>query len=119
MATLLLEVKLSGKGKILQHSVTLEDIALTLFTIDGGKTWTDSDIDVQIDKDLDVKLVCKSLGKVGWDFFIKDQITGKKLYEVSGTTGDSGVNRSEREKSIPMTLLPSPNAPLDTLSAND
>lgn len=114
MARLKIEIKLTGKAKILQFLVRLEEgtnneVDINLFTIDGGKTWTDSDILIETDKDLNVLLICKAFGKVDWEFYILDQDKQKKICEASGVTGDSGsLNASKREIIIPLNPLSSP-----------
>lgn len=109
MASLLLEIKISGKGKILQFDVVLEnDISVVLFTFDGGKTWSNRDIEIETDKDLDVFFFLKSTKVFDWEFQIIDQNTNKTIFEESGKIGDgdgknSIPNNSNRTASVPVS----------------
>lgn len=95
MATKTLTVKLSGKSQLHEPIIRLENVSLNLFSVDGGETWENKGILIDINGNLDIFMSCKALSHTGWEFKVADKNTKNSLYEVSGHTGDISPNYSE------------------------
>ena len=100
MAVKTLQVKLEGKAELHEPRVRLEDMFINLFTVDGGTTWENKGVQVNINDKLDYLMSCKAISGTDWTFSIKDKDTKKKLLEEEGTTGEKMPNFSRIEGSV-------------------
>jgi hypothetical protein len=104
MAVQTYNVKLKGKAQLHEPVVKLEGVMINLWSADGGETWTNKKVNVDLTGNLEVFMSCKSLSGTSWEFVIQN-ITNptnkKKVVDEEGTTGDDGTpNYSEYSGSV-------------------
>ena len=94
-------VKLSGKSQLHEPVIKLEDISVNLFSIDGGETWENKNISINVNGQLHVFMSCKAISGTGWQFTITNKLTDTKVMDKTGKTGEMGVpNFSEITDSV-------------------
>lgn len=101
-------VKLEGKAQLHEPVIKLEDIEVNIWSVDGGATWENKNVTVDVTGALEVFMSCKAMSGTDWELTITDKETDKKVYGEEGTTGEkldsrNGTripNYSERTKSV-------------------
>lgn len=85
-------VKLTGKSQLHEPAVKLENIGINLFSIDGGETWENKNAIVGVTDLLNVFMSCKAISGTGWEFILTNKLTGSKVIDQTGLTGDGGID---------------------------
>jgi len=108
MATKKFHVKLEGKSQLHEPVIKLEGIEVNIWSVDGGSTWENKDVKLDVTGSLEIYMSCKAMSGTGWEFFVESKDTDSKVYETEGTTGEKLDSRdgeripnfSERKKSV-------------------
>ena len=109
MATKKFHVKLEGKSQLHEPQIKLEGIEVNIWSVDGGATWENKNVSLDVLGNLEIYMSCKAMSGTGWEFFVKNKDNDSKVYETEGTTGEELDSRegeripnfSERIKSVP------------------
>ncbi len=95
------KVKLEGKSQLHEPNVKLEGIQINLWSTDGGETWINDNVIVNVSGQLQVGMSCKAISGTAWEFAVTNKTSGKAVLEEEGQTGSSGIpNYSEIFKSV-------------------
>lgn len=108
MTTKNYHVKLEGKAQLHEPVIRLEGISINIWSVDGGSTWENKKVTIEVTGALDIFMSCKAMSGTDWEFTVTDKGEDEKIYEEEGTTGEKldsmdGIripNYSERKKSI-------------------
>jgi hypothetical protein len=108
MATKNFNIKLEGKAQLHEPLIKLEDIEVNIWSVDGGVTWENKNVTLDVTGSLEIFMSCKVMSGTDWEFTITDKNTDKKIYDEAGTTGEKLDSRggeripnySERKASI-------------------
>jgi len=92
MATKILHVKLEGKSQLHEPIVKLEGILINIWSIDGGLTWENKNVILDINGNLEIYMSCKAMTGTGWSFYVKEK-NGATKYENEGRTGEALESR--------------------------
>jgi hypothetical protein len=82
------DLKLEGKSQLHEPIVKLQGIQLNIWSVDGGGTWENKDVELDVGNKLDVFMSCKAVSGTGWKFTIQDNGNDKEIYNASGETGE-------------------------------
>lgn len=101
-------VKLEGKSQLHEPVLKLEGITVNIWSVDGGSTWENKDVKLDVAETLEIYMSCKAISGTSWNFYVKNKETGVKVYETEGITGEELDSRngqrianfSERKKSV-------------------
>jgi predicted neuraminidase len=101
-------VKLEGKSQLHEPVIKLEDIKVNIWSLDGGITWENKNISIEVLEKLEIYMSCKAMSGTEWKFSIMDKSINKNVYETEGKTGEKLEsqnghripNFSERKTSI-------------------
>jgi hypothetical protein len=101
MATKNFNIKLEGKAQLHEPLIKLEDIEVNIWSVDGGVTWENKNVTLDVTGSLEIFMSCKVMSGT-------DKNTDKKIYDEAGTTGEKLDSRggeripnySERKASI-------------------
>jgi hypothetical protein len=99
-------VKLEGKSQLHEPVIKLEDIEINIWSIDGGITWENKNVTINVTGNLEIYMSCKAISDTGWSFYVENKDNESKIYETKGYTGEtledgnSYPNYSERKKSV-------------------
>ncbi|MDP2947399.1 MAG: hypothetical protein Q8N88_04755 [Nanoarchaeota archaeon] len=108
MAAIKFHVKLEGKSQLHEPVIKLEGIEVNIWSVDGGLTWENKDVTLEVTGKLEIDMSCKAISGTGWEFFVKNKESDKKVYETEGATGEALESRngqrvanfSERKTSV-------------------
>ncbi len=100
MATKKYHVKLEGNAQLHQPVIKLEGININIWSVDGGSTWENKNVTLNVNGSLEIFMSCKAMSGTDWEFSVKNKENGIKIYETDGTTGEEIPNYSERTKSV-------------------
>jgi hypothetical protein len=108
MALKKFNVILEGNSQLHEPVIKLEGILINIWSVDGGTTWENKTVSVDVTGSLEIYMSCKALSGTAWHFTIIDKDNGKKIYEKEGETGEKLDSRngeripnfSERKTSI-------------------
>ncbi|WP_298307099.1 hypothetical protein [Flavobacterium sp.] len=89
MALKTLQVKLEGKSQLHEPIIKLEGIIINIWSINGGLTWENKDIILNVTNKLEIFMSCKAISGTDWELTIKEKGSTNKCYEESGTTGET------------------------------
>ena len=108
MASKTFHVKLEGKSQLHEPAIKLEGIEVNIWSVDGGVTWENKNVIIDVMGNLEIYVSCKAMTGTGWEFSIKNKDTDAKVYETEGETGEKLESRdgqrvpnfSERKTSV-------------------
>jgi hypothetical protein len=108
MASKNFHVKLEGKSQLHEPVIKLEGIAVNIWSVNGGVTWENKNVTLDVTGTLEIYLSCKAMTGTGWEFSVTAKDPDSKVYETEGETGEKLDSRegqripnfSERKVSV-------------------
>jgi hypothetical protein len=92
-------IKLEGKSQLHEPVIKLEDILINIWSLDGGLSWENKKVTLDVTEKLDIYMSCKAISGTGWKFSVSEKESNKNIYSTDGVTGEK--LESQNGKRIP------------------